>query len=328
VALACEGEVKTRSIDGDGRHGDDGRGRVPAPMHARRLLPALLLLAVGCDDGGRRATPALQPSLAITAANAVDVAGTTYHTAFEPVRIARIAAAFFEVAPPTTLPAGPLVVQEVAGPEGGTAVWTWHDRDGDELYSSGDEYTVAFAGYGESGRVLTGVASFSEVFIDGDVLDGLTWIVTARLQLLGLQVAIGDDTTTVNGLLRFAREKRATVRLLSLQALDDVAVGVRTLHAGSEVARNDYALDFSMGLFATGTLEDPLLGGVLSFRTETPMTGVQVLPDPSTGAFAVTGTDGSALTVVPLDFFTLEIQVDENGDGEVDVTLPGEWAAL
>jgi hypothetical protein len=31
---------------------------------------------------------------------------------------------------------------------------------------------------------------------------------------------------------------------------------------------------------------------------------------------------------VPLDFFTLEIQVDENGDGEVDVTLPGEWAAL
>lgn len=34
------------------------------------------------------------------------------------------------------------------------------------------------------------------------------------------------------------------------------------------------------------------------------------------------------MTLVPLDFFTLELQVDDDGDGEVDQVLQAEWASL
>jgi hypothetical protein len=58
------------------------------------------------------------------------------------------------------------------------------------------------------------------------------------------------------------------------------------------------------------------------------MTGIQLMPDPSAGEFSVTGSDGSSLTIAPIDFFTLEIRVDTDGDGEPDATIPAEWSQL
>lgn len=290
-----------------------------------------VLLLAACSGRDQRPTAAVQPSVRITAANAVDVASAAYRTAFDPVAVARITTSFLEVPPPEP-PAAPasatLVIQELEGPEGGRALFTWNDRDGDGDYSTGDAFTVVFADYGASGRVLTGAAAFADVAIQGDILDGLNWILSARLDLIGLQLTAGATTSTIDGTFRCSREQRATVRLLGLDAEADMPVGVRTLRANSSCARNDYVLDFTMGLFAEGSFDDPLLGGTLTFTTTTPMTGIQVLPDPATGEFTVAGADGSALTLVPLDYFTLEIQVDENGDGEPDATIPAEWAEL
>lgn len=300
-------------------------------MRLHRFLVCLAALAGSCDSGNRPAPAALQPDVAITAANALDVAGAAYRTAFTPVRVARIATAFFEVPPPEPPPSpGSLAVisREIEGPEGGSAIWTWADHDDDESYSSGDAFTIVFAGYGEDGLLLTGAATFDDVTIQGNVSTSLNWIVAARLQLLGLQVTSGASASTLDGAFRCTREQRATVHLLAIDAQQDVVVGSRTLHVGSELARNDYVLDFTMGLFAEGSFADPLLAGTLTFRTGTPMTGIQVLPDPGTGEFTVVGANGTALTLVPIDYFTLEILVDENGDGEIDATIPTEWAAL
>jgi hypothetical protein len=266
----------------------------------------------------------------IDAGNALAVASSAYRTAFDPVRAARIATAFFAVPPPEPPATGgsEVVERDLPGPEGGSATYTWHDRNRDERYSSGDQFTIAFTDYGVDGRVLDGTAQFDDVAIEGDVTHGLAWILSADLQMLGLHCTSGATDTLLDGHFRCRREKRATVEMLSLEPESDVPVGTRTLHPGSDVARNDYVIDFSMGLFADGTFTDPLLGGTLAFRTDTPMTGIQFMADPSTGEFTVHGADGTTLTVVPIDFFTLEIQVDENGDGEVDVTIPAAWADL
>lgn len=302
--------------------------RSPARSSLALTLAASLL--AGCDSGRRAPTAAVGPDVRIDASNALAVASAAYRTAFAPVRVGRIAASFLDRAPPEPRPAGSpaVLVQEIEGPEGGSALFTWDDADGDDAYSSGDVFTIVCSSYGADGLVLTGAATLADVAIAGRVPDGFTWLVDARLELTGMQVTAGESTLTLSGALHVVREQRATVRLLALELDEALPVGTRTLHAGAGLARNDYVLDFSMGLFASGSFSDPLLGGALTFRTEAPLTGVQVMPDPSAGAFTVEGAGGTTLTLAPLDLFTLELLVDENGDGEVDTTLPAEWAEL
>ena len=273
----------------------------------------------------------LLPSSPKSSSNAAEVAGAVYHAAFDLVRVARVVGGFLQIAPLPTATASPgagpqLRAQTVDGPEGGTAILTWDDRDGDGGYTSGDVLGLACDQYAEHGVVLTGAVTLDQLVIDGNVPDGLGWILTARMRLVGLQATIGASTNTLDGTFRLGRERRQTVFLLSVVADQPVALGTRELAAGNATARNDYLLDFSMGLFADGAVDDPVLGGTLTYATKAPLTGLQALPDPSAGLLEVRGAGGTKLAMVPLDFFTLELQVDEDGDGEIDATIPAEWA--
>ena len=298
-------------------------------MHTPRSLLLCLLTLAACNDGGHRPSAQLDTGLAITTDIALDVASAAYRTAFDPVRVTRVLTRIFDLPPSASgPPASGQHTLEIEGPEGGNAVVTWQDRDGDSRYSTGDSFSIACADYGADGLLLTGAATFSEVWISGTVPTGLTWIVTAQLDLLGVTMRSGTNTTTLSGSYACHREQRATVRLLELEATGPAAVGMRTLAAGSGAARNDYALDFSQGLAALGTLTDAELGGTLDFRTETLLTGIQVMPDPVAGRLVVEGAANSCLWLVPLDFFTLELHVDADGDGEAETVIPTEWSEL
>lgn len=307
----------------------------PATM---RALPsssfALFLVAAACSSNGNRTPALLTPGARIDATNAVDVASAAYRTAFEPLRAARIAASFFDVEPPTPPPTPPAtpptgaLTRTLPGPEGGSALFTWHDRDQNGRYSSGDGFTIVFADYGADGRVLRGAAVFTDVRTIGQVPGGFHWTVSAQLELIGLQTTANGVTTSLDGSFRLRREQRATVRLLDLENLAELPFGVRRVRAGSTASRNDYLLDFSMGLFADGSFVDPLLGGLLTYQTEVPMTGIQVLPDPGTGALRVEGASGSALWLLPTDWFSAEIHLDADGDGVVERVIPVAYEEL
>lgn len=297
----------------------------------------VLSVAVAACSGGGSAAPAVQPgaSVVITADNAREVASSAWRAAFDLVAIARLCGAFLQIAPPsppasaTTPGSAPAIItQTISGPDGGNAIFTWDDRDRDATYTSGDQFTIGFADYAASGLLLTGACVFDDVQIQGDVLTGLGWLLQARMDLMGLVVTRGDSVTPWNGSFPFRREKRTTVDLLSVAVERGVAIGQRVLAAGSAMARNDYVLDFRMGLSATGRVDDASLGGVLEFASKGVLTGLSALPDPSTGAFEVKGAAGSTLTLVPVDFFNAELHVDADGDGEPDSVIPVEWAEL
>ena len=299
-------------------------------MHTLRSLPLVLFAAAACDGRARPVIATVGPDAVIDVENALAVAGTVYRAAMDPVEAAAAAARFLEVAPPEVSPGAPppaVVVQEVTGAEGGTAVFTWEDRDRDGRYSSGDTFAVGFTDFVASGRVLAGTAAFDEVAIEGDPIDGFAWRTTARLSLLGVQVGEGEFTATIHGAFDCERERRATVRTLTLVPRQEVQSGPAALHAGAALARNDYVLDFSTGRFAAGSVRDPLLG-TLWFATEAPLTGVQVLPYASAGAFVIDGARGASLTIQPLGPFDVEVLVDADGDGEAEAVLPAEWSAL
>lgn len=289
----------------------------------------MVAFAAACSNGGSSPAPTLTADVRLDADNATSAAAAVYRTSLLPLRVARVLGGFFAVEPEEGAGNG-LVARELQGPEGGTAIFTWDDRDGDGTYSTGDAFAVACDHYVEFGLDLTGSATFEDCRIVGEVVAGLNWTIDATLRLAGIEVVTGNITEQLEGSFVFAREKRQTVNLLSLDPAGggELVAGARTLLPGYSLVRNDYVTDFRMGLFVDGAIDDPTLGGRLTFTTEQPLLGLGALPDPSSGELVVHGGGGTSVTLVPLDFFTLELQVDEDGDGEVDVVVPAEWASL
>lgn len=300
------------------------------PRNPIALLPLMLLAACGSSSGDRSQVAAATPDVAITAANAAAVAGAAYETAYMPARLARIVLGVVEVAPPEP-PAGvhpALVTQTLAGPDGGEAVVTWSDADRDGRCTSGDAYTMTFDAYAAFGLTIDGTATLEQLVVDGNPLTSLTWTCDATMTLLDVVYDDGGGARTASGAFDVHREERATVQVLSLVAADAATIGLRTLGAGSGSGRNEYTLDFQQGFYGDGDFVDPVAGGTFGYETLRPMTGLEFLFDPGFGELRVLGAGGTSVAIVPVDFFNVELLVDENGDGEVDTTIATEWAAL
>jgi hypothetical protein len=299
----------------------------------RRSVPfafvTLAAFGAACSNGSKATVPTVSADVRLSADNATTAAAAVYRTSLLPLRVARVLAGFLSIEPEEGAGGG-LVARDVQGPDGGTAIFTWDDRDGDGAYSTGDAFGLACDHYLEFGLDLTGNASFEGCRIVGEVVGGLNWTIDATLRLAGMEVVTGNITEQLEGSFVFAREKRQTVNLLSLDPAGGGALtaGARTLLPGYSLVRNDYVTDFRMGLFVAGAIDDATLGGRLTFATEQPLLGLGALPDPSSGELLVRGGGGTSVTLVPLDFFTLELQVDDDGDGEVDQVLQAEWASL
>jgi len=88
----------------------------------------------------------------------------------------------------------------------------------------------------------------------------------------------------------------------------------------------DYSLDFS------GTISDGELGGSVSFDTTTPFQGTAFgqldLDNPDSGVMVVTGAGGSMVILTVTGPNTIQIQVDEDGDGNFETTINTTWDAL
>lgn len=316
-----------------------------SPRHASfplLLLSSVLVSFASCDSSGSApATATVQPDVAITAENALDAASTAYRAIGAPLRVARIAMLLVELPPlghgepqggeggdpPPTTPLNP-EIQRLDGPEGGTAMRTWDDVDGNRAYSTGDAFSLSFAGYGDSGCVLEGAITFDDVVVAGDVLEGFSWTLTADVACLGLTLTVGDAEIPLSGSFALTREQRATVKLLTLELTSDLRVDTTTVAAGTTLVRNEYQPIMS-ALFGDGEVFDPALGGTLAFRVDEPLTGVFVLPDPSAGTLEVFGSTPALLEIRGVDFFNAEVVFDADEAGEEEeVVTPIEYTLL
>ncbi|MFN7587391.1 MAG: hypothetical protein ACK5UQ_02625, partial [Planctomycetota bacterium] len=231
----------------------------------RRSVPfafvTLAAFGAACSNGSKATVPTVSADVRLSADNATTAAAAVYRTSLLPLRVARVLAGFLSIEPEEGAGGG-LVARDVQGPDGGTAIFTWDDRDGDGAYSTGDAFGLACDHYLEFGLDLTGNASFEGCRIVGEVVGGLNWTIDATLRLAGMEVVTGNITEQLEGSFVFAREKRQTVNLLSLDPAGGGArtAGARTLLPGYSLVRNDYVTDFRMGLFVAGAIDDATLG--------------------------------------------------------------------
>ena len=303
--------------------------RLVLPMRTA-LLPVSMLLAA-CSGGDRAAASPL-PTTTITSANAVAVASAAVRASLGLADVAGIAVGVITALPPqltdgASLPGGVSVT--IPGAEGGDAVRTFDDRDDDQKVSTGDLITIDFMAFGEDGLVLDGVVSLHELVVQGDLVNGLSWIVRTRLDFVDLAVTSSAGTETLNGSLRCTREKRATVMTLELEATAGFDVAGRALAPRTTLAYDDYVqAPFPFAQFAAGAVESDAIGGLVEFETKVPFTGIQVLPDPSVGELEVRGASGSRLTIRAVDSVDVELLLDADGDGTAEQTIPLAWSQL
>ena len=83
---------------------------------------------------------------------------------------------------------------------------------------------------------------------------------------------------------------------------------------------------YSFTLELRGTLASTALDAAVSFTTPLPFTGL-VGERPSAGELLITG-NGSSVRLVVLNASEVRLDVDSNGDGQIDVSIESSWDTL
>jgi hypothetical protein len=180
------------------------------------------------------------------------------------------------------------------------------------------------------GEVLDGLLEMTIVSFAGDMLLG-PYDLTADLTLTNFQVTTAADSILTTGMAR-----------VSLNSLDPMNVSASVsgssmttdTNSFSETLTNfqsaqtldaiDQALPFTIS--ASGTLDNSLLSGVISYQTGPSFAGFG-LDYPSSGVLVINGT-GSSARLTANDNVNVTIDIDNDGDGMYDEMIMTTWAEL
>lgn len=189
------------------------------------------------------------------------------------------------------------------------------------------DYNVCDDGLGDvtDGAMRLDIDSFS-----GDFLSEL-FEMTVTLTLTGLQVTTGQDVFSSHG--------DATVSLNTLDSpfvstslrgnsmrIDANAASESLTNYASAITVDGGLVPAPFTMSASGTLDSTQLPGIISYSTPVIFSGLGA-DYPSAGEFLVTGTN-SSVRLIAVDNVNVTLELDTNGDGDVDETIQTTWAEL
>lgn len=292
-------------------------------MHAPRILVALLVLPVaGCSGGG--AAPAALPTAQIDGANALQTASVSVCTAFGLADTIGLVAAQLLILPPGEV--------TLYGPDSGQVVVTLDDRDGNGAVSTGDTIAMEFEAYGALSRVLDGAVVVDQIVMQGVIGEYQQYALDARLAFDGFQSARFAIVDELEGTLRLHRELRSVgtpiSRLTSVRMDQPFQFGATTFAAGSQIGRNEYLTDNSLGWFFDARVDAPGIGGTADVTTAAPFVGYDFLPAPIGGRLETRGRTSSVAVEVKNVSGGVDVIVDRDADGRPEQHTASTWDAL
>jgi hypothetical protein len=197
-------------------------------------------------------------------------------------------------------------------------------------FTQGDYFDILFSDCDDGFSVVNGSLYYLVDAFNGDLLLG-TYDLTMTATLTDFQVTTAEDSLLSNG--------DVTVRLNSAQlptvTAETSGTSLTVDGNNHSVLMTNFAGSYSQDLEAvpspfnqssSGTMDNTLLPGVVDYSTPVPFTGFDG-EYPSAGEFLVVGENSSA-RLVAQDNVNIIIQVDGDGDGEVDSTIETTWAEL
>ena len=318
-------------------------------MHTTRWALVPLLGLIGCGGGGSSAPTGTVP---LTTANATAVAGTAIDSSEGILSLANGGAGVFNVtAEGADTSVGSfdlagfarqhltdlLLPSDVARAihtettncdGGGSLVQVWNDADDNNQPSPGDSFELQFTGCSDGdGSFLTGRVILDQLAISGDPSGG-GFSIGMRMTFDQVQVSDGTDTATLNGSLQVflaVTGDEVAFRLDIAVTLDGngVAFGAGTSIAlTSNTATGDYTFE------ADGSFTDDELGGSIVYDTTEAFRGNEAQEYASSGTMVIRGANNTSITIVVLDVQQVRLDVDSDGDGQVDDSMTVTWQQL
>lgn len=197
--------------------------------------------------------------------------------------------------------------------------------------SAGDRIIVVATACNDGfDEILDGTIDMTITRFNGDIFTGLYELVTDTT-FDNLQVITPDDVIMNNGDASVSLDTRAAPYVESVVSGASMTV--------SSNASNDTLTDFSSAqtvdaglegvpytLFSSGTLDSSQLTDTVSYATPLTFTGFAG-EFPNSGELLVSG-DASSVRLVALDAVNIRIDVDTDGDGQVDESISTTWVEL
>jgi hypothetical protein len=179
------------------------------------------------------------------------------------------------------------------------------------------------------GVVASGTLSMTVQAFSGDLLMP-PYSVTVAFSLTNFALTESGETGTINGDGTLSESTPDDVFFTTTfsgtsLSFTDTTGDAGTVSGFTVTGTDDFnTLEYTVD--SSGTLASVDLGGSVQYVTTTTFEGIAD-NFPSTGVMVVTG-DNSTETITVVDSINLTIEIDENGDGIVDQTIPTTWDAL
>jgi len=309
----------------------------------------MTLIAAGCgggSDGG--SGPVVNPpaSLMITGSNGQAAVKSSYQAGMQSAGTAGFAGGAGLTATgggnvaapaPVSKSVGGAIAQVPFGPETlpcdvSGSITISGDLSNPLTLSAGDRFSMQASNCDDGlGEVTNGALDFTIDVLSGDFLAGL-YDMTMSMDIMSFQVTTdadtvlsnGDSTVTLNTLM--APFVSAAVSGSSLSTSSNASAETLTNYSAQQtvdtgVAPSPFTFD------ASGTLDSSQLDGVVDYETMVTFQGFDS-GYPATGELLVTGAGNTSARLIAVDNVNVTIEIDSNGDGEVDEVINTTWVDL
>ncbi|MGD2073690.1 MAG: hypothetical protein PVI91_04770 [Gammaproteobacteria bacterium] len=319
------------------------------------LAAAAGLAACGGGSGGSDTVAAADP-VTISAANAEEVAGTAYDAGASlegaglggaglvtPAAVGGAAAGGVDMievivgqlqaseswfAGSGTVSAAATTSQSQACSEGSVS-FTFNDADGDGELSSGDSMSATYYQCVEGDTVLNGGFSISNIVISGDP-SVPPYSLQLTIQASNFTATANGETSSLHGGMTLSLTTDGVSSSVSVSGSSIIVSG-----AGGNAALSSFVLqsthDESSGAYTLkvdAIVSSSEIGGSVTIVTDIRFEAVEP-GDPYQGRAIITGADNTSVTLVAMsDGVTVQLLVDEDGDGIPDETLQRTWNDL
>lgn len=313
----------------------------------------------GGDGGTGTAPAAANTPVTITAANAPNVAGTTFDVSDSlaggggvsnvltasvggrPTTDTRVIDALITQIKQTpvlfekrTAGVSPAAVVQITNEpcDSGTFSGSINDADNDQNLSSGDSFTITTNNCNFSGTVMNGSMLIDNLVIGGGFINDIApYTFSARLQATNLSITDNGETVVMNGDATLSESSNDGITTTSRYSGN----GTNLVFNGDTLTLSDYAIDAIVNnatgaytLSLNGAISSASIGGSVTVTTTVPFTGVGNF-DPTAGEATCVGANNTSVTLIAnSDGLTVQLLVDGNGDGIDDDTLAEAWATL
>jgi len=317
-------------------------------LHLMILCSTLALSSCGGGSSFNGGSPNAGAGLGLTSANAADAAGVSYELAFASASLADVGSNIGIVsAAPGAAPTAAtkpqisgflvnVLNQAPFGPDvfpcaiSGSMTISGDIADPLTL-TAGDAFSVAATACDDGiGEIVDGLISLTISDFTGDLPSG-RYLLGMNAILDSFQVTTANDVVSRSGDASIALDTTASPFVSASVSGTSMAT---SSNASTDIL-NNYSTQQTVNaglvpapytLSSRGTVDSSRLGDVVSFTTPVQFVGDDA-DFPHTGELLITGSN-SSVRLIALDNVNVRIELDNDGNGSVDVTVETTWAAL